>query len=129
MKKSKKQLIQKRHCYIETRNHERMNKLKLSTKISLLLCAALVVIFAVLISISALSSSSSLQVTAFGQMQAMTEKSGAEIEKILSIAESTTKSMSSYMQTAYQKKDASGTAADETAAVEAPLEQPRVTQL
>lgn len=58
-----------------------MNKLKLSTKISLLLCAALVVIFAVLISISALSSSSSLQVTAFGQMQAMTEKSGAEIEK------------------------------------------------
>lgn len=100
-----------------------MNKLKLSTKISLLLSAALIVIFAILISISAISSSSSLTVTAFGQMQAMTEKSGAEVEKLLSIAESTTKSMSSYMQTAYEKKGESGTADEENAAVETALKE------
>lgn len=74
-----------------------MNKLKLSTKISLLLCAALVVVFAILISISAVSSSSSLQVASFGQMEAMTEKSGAEVEKLLSLAESSTESMSNYI--------------------------------
>lgn len=98
-----------------------MNKLKLSTKISLLLCTALVVIFAILISISAVSSSNSLRVTSFGQLQAMTEKSGAEVEKLLSLAESTTISMSNYMQTAYQKKGTSETAEDESAALEARL--------
>lgn len=100
-----------------------MSKLKLSTKICLLICSALVIIFAILIIISAVSSSNSLRVSAFGQMQAMTEKSGAEIEKLLSIAESTTKSMSSYMQTAYQKKKATGTAADEAAAFEEAIKE------
>lgn len=100
-----------------------MNKLKLSTKISILLCAALVIIFAILISISAISSSRSLQVASFGQMQAMTEKSGAEVEKLLSLAESTTKSMSNYMQTTYQKKGTSGTVEEEAAALAAELKQ------
>lgn len=100
-----------------------MKKLNLSTKISLLLCAALIVVFAILITISAVSSSSSLKVTSFGQMQSMTEKSGAEVEKLLSLAESTTKSMSSYMQTAYEKKGSADTVADETAALETALRE------
>lgn len=98
-----------------------MNKLKLSAKISLLLCAALVVIFGILITISAVSSSNALKISSFGQMQAMTEKSGAEVEKLLSIAESTTKNMSNYMQTAYQKKGSSSSAANEATAFDETL--------
>lgn len=85
-----------------------MKKLKLSTKIAILICSILFVIFSVLISISVITSSSTIQEVSFGEMEALTERSGAEVEKILSIAQSSSTSMANYMQTAYAKREAAG---------------------
>lgn len=73
-------------------------KLRLSAKLSIVIGVILVAIFAIFISVAVVSSQSAIEKSSFGELEAMTRETGAEIQKIISAAQNTTEGMASYME-------------------------------
>lgn len=83
---------------------EKLKSIKLSSKISLVLSATLVIIFTILIFISIFSSQNGIKKSTFGELQATSKSNSLEIEKILEQAEVSATNICTYLNNIYNEE-------------------------
>lgn len=81
-----------------------MKNMKLATKIALILCSILVVIFTIFISITVIQSCSQIVKATVGEMEAIAQSNGETIQKMFESVEVTVNDLSDYLQKSYQKR-------------------------
>lgn len=79
--------------------------MNLSRKISVILCPILVIVFAVLIFISINISQKSIQEATFGELESMSELNAVEVQKIIEVAQNSTKDIKKYLVDAYTNEN------------------------
>lgn len=82
--------------------HIKSKNLNLATKMSIILCGILFIVFGVFISICVFSVKSAVELSTFAELEAISKSNSLEIQKILDNAESTSISISNYMIDAYK---------------------------
>lgn len=80
------------------------NNLNLSKKISIILCAALFIVFFAFIFISLNLSQKSIKESTFGELQSMAKSNATEVQKVFESAENGTKDITKYLTTAYSNQ-------------------------
>lgn len=75
----------------------KLKNFKLSTKMSIILCGILLIVFGIFISISVFSTKRTVELSTFAELQATSQVNSTEIQKIFDLALSTSTSISNYM--------------------------------
>lgn len=88
--------------------HIKSKNLKLSTKISIILCGMLFIVFGIFITICVFSAKSAVELSTFAELEAISKANSLEIQRILDNAKSTSISMSNYMIDAYKEEPSTG---------------------
>lgn len=82
-----------------------ISKMKLATKISLLIGCSLAVIFVILITLVVIMTRSAIESRTYGELLSIAEDNGTQVQQVFDAAESTALGIQGYLQECYLKTD------------------------
>lgn len=84
--------------------NSKIRNMKLATKISIVLCTVIFIIFSLFISVAIIFSEGAIQDSTFSELNALSKSNGVEIQSILNTAKSNSENIGSYILNFYKEQ-------------------------